>query len=38
MDAEGNFVKLNPNYKYKSDMNIYNVLASLTPYKNESED
>lgn len=38
MEAEGNFVKLNPNYKSKSDMDIYNVLASLTPYKNESED
>ena len=37
-EAENNFVKLNPDYKSKSDMDIYNVLSSLTPYKDESED
>lgn len=37
-EAESNFIKLNPNYNTKSDLDIYNVLSSLTPYKNESED
>ena len=37
-EAEINFIKLNPNYKSKSDIDIYNVLSSLTPYKDESED
>ena len=37
-EAESNFIKLNPNYNTKSDLDIYNVLSSLTPYKDESED
>ena len=37
-EAESNFIKLNPNYKSKSDIDIYNVLSSLTPYKDESEE
>lgn len=34
-EAEIGFTKLSKNYEKKSDINIYNVLASLTPYKEE---
>lgn len=36
--AEENFGKLNSNYTLNSDMDIYSVLSSLTPYKDETEE
>ncbi len=38
IEAEDNFKKLNPKYVENGNLNIYNELASLTPYKDESED
>ena len=37
-EAELNFKKLNPNYEKTNSMDIYYILASLTPYKQEEED
>lgn len=37
-EVESNFTKLKADYLKNSNFNIYNVLSSLTPYKNESED
>ncbi len=37
-EAEVGFVKLNRDYEKKSNINIYNALASLTPYKKEEQD
>lgn len=37
-EAESNFKKLNPYYNYKANLDVYNVLSSLTAYKDESED
>ena len=36
-EAEANFKKLNHNYEPNSDIDIYNVLSSLTPYKEDTE-
>ena len=37
-EAELNFEKINQQYLKNSNLNIYSVLASLTPYKEKSED
>lgn len=37
-EAEIGFSKLSKDYEKKSDINIYNALASLTPYKEEGQD
>ncbi|MBE5738720.1 MAG: site-specific DNA-methyltransferase [Clostridiales bacterium] len=37
-EVESNFAKLKPDYIKNSNMNIYNVLSSLTPYKDNGEE
>lgn len=37
-DVENNFIKLKPDYVKNSNLNIYNTLASLTPYKDSNEE
>ena len=37
-EVENNFIKLKPDYVKNSNLNIYNTLASLTPYKDSNEE
>ncbi|PAK21534.1 hypothetical protein CJJ23_01105 [Mycoplasmopsis agassizii] len=37
INAEENFIKLNPEWKKKNNWNIYYELSSLSPYKDENE-